>query len=170
MDNYIQNQLAKINQLEQLRDRFSGARRTQLDSLISTLRAQLHQAEPLISGVEETVTTHQPSHETIVIDDNNDDGGPLVANVSESGAVQQPIDNEATYWINPTDLAIPNHFRVIQFKPSGEVMTNDLDAALRGLARDISPKIVETAEQLNCLKIWSTLYVRYVSAESLNPD
>ena len=58
MENYIKNQLAKINQLEQLRDRFSGGRRTQLDSLISTLRAQLHQAELLISGVEETVTTH----------------------------------------------------------------------------------------------------------------
>ena len=49
-------------------------------------------------------------------------------------------------------------------------MNNDLDTARRTLARDISPKIVEMANELNCLKIWPTLHVRYESADPLNPD
>ena len=49
-------------------------------------------------------------------------------------------------------------------------MNYDLDAALRALARDISPKIVEIAEQLKSLKIWPSLHVRYETADPFSPD
>ena len=158
MDNYIQIRIAQLNQFEQQRGRLSGARRDQIDYQINALREQIQQAQRRNSEIQD-IDNNEPAsidtelqHETIIIDDDDDEPVPVV--------LQQPIDNEPTYWVNPTELAIPRHFRVIQFKPSPEVKNNDLDAALRSLARDISTKIVEIAEQLNCLKICPSLQVR----------
>ena len=123
MDNYIQIRFAKLNQLEQQRSRLSGARRDQLDVHINAIREQIDQAQLLNYEIQEIVnnepasiiTNTQPQHETIIIDDDGDI--PFGNNEPAPEVVQQPIDNEPTYWISPTDLAIPRHFRVVQFEP-----------------------------------------------------
>ena len=149
MDNHIQNLNHLITNLDQLRGLLSEEQLAQFNSLYSSSADELVQ-----SHSEPTIINYQnPSGENV-----------------EPIDFEQGLENEPTYWVNPTEITIPRHFRIVQFKPSAEVLTYDLDAALRSLARDISPKIVEIADQLHCLKIWPSLHVRYETADPENPD
>ena len=149
MDNHIQNLNHLITNLDQLRGLLSEEQLVQLNNLYTTSADDL-----LESHSEPTIINYQdPSGENVE---------PII--------FEQGLENEPTYWVNPTEITIPHHFRIVQFKPSAEVLTYDLDAALRSLARDISPKLVEIAEQLHCLKIWPSLHVRYETADPFSPD
>ena len=149
MDNHIQNLNHLITNLDQLRGLLSEEQLAQFNSLYSSSADELVQ-----SYSEPTIINYQnPSGENV-----------------EPIDFDQGLENEPTYWVNPTEITIPRHFRIVQFKPSAEVLNYDLDAALRALARDISPKIVEIAEQLKCLKIWPSLHVRYETADPFSPD
>ena len=72
------------------------------------------------------------------------------------------------FWTEPFQSSSNSHFKTLQFRPISNAPIHDLDRAMSSLPQDITPTIKKLCRDLQGVKVWPVLFVRYESANPLD--